>query len=255
MITLYKYGPASGLPDLSPFCIKVETYLRLAGVPFQPKLGDPRKAPKKKLPFIADGNALIPDSRDIIAYLESKAERPLGMGETPEQRAIAVAFRGLLEEELYFSVLYLRWVVDFPNLMQPVLVAYLKGSGAPGPIASLLARVIRRDVVRTCWSQGVGRHTEEQVYGRLGEVVEALSAQLGDKPFFLGERPSVIDATVFAFTLFAVEGAIGSRAQSYARVHPNLVAYCDRIRTQYFAEPAVGRAVSYERAQSAVHGS
>jgi hypothetical protein len=29
MITLHKFGPAWGTPDISPFCIKVETYLRM----------------------------------------------------------------------------------------------------------------------------------------------------------------------------------------------------------------------------------
>ena len=29
MVTLYKFNGAWGMPDISPFCIKVETYLRL----------------------------------------------------------------------------------------------------------------------------------------------------------------------------------------------------------------------------------
>jgi Glutathione S-transferase N-terminal domain len=48
MVTLYKFIPAWGLPDLSPFCVKLETYLRLAKIPYETQVGDPRKAPKKK---------------------------------------------------------------------------------------------------------------------------------------------------------------------------------------------------------------
>ncbi len=49
MITLYKYIPAWGRPDIIPFCLKTETYLRIAGWQYQGKVGDSRKAPKQKL--------------------------------------------------------------------------------------------------------------------------------------------------------------------------------------------------------------
>ena len=34
MIKLYQFPPAFGLPNASPFCMKLETYLRMAGLPF-----------------------------------------------------------------------------------------------------------------------------------------------------------------------------------------------------------------------------
>ena len=34
MIKLYQYSPAFGLPNASPFCMKLETYLRMAQLPF-----------------------------------------------------------------------------------------------------------------------------------------------------------------------------------------------------------------------------
>ena len=53
MIKLYQFKPAFGLPNASPFCMKLETYLRMAQLPFvAPKisLGDIGRAPKGKLP-------------------------------------------------------------------------------------------------------------------------------------------------------------------------------------------------------------
>ena len=35
MITLYTFGPSWGLPDPSPFVMKAEMLLKLAGVPYQ----------------------------------------------------------------------------------------------------------------------------------------------------------------------------------------------------------------------------
>jgi hypothetical protein len=35
MITLYNFGPAFGLPDPSPFVMKVETLLKMARLPYR----------------------------------------------------------------------------------------------------------------------------------------------------------------------------------------------------------------------------
>jgi hypothetical protein len=54
MIKLYQYAPAFGLPNASPFCLKLETWLRMTGLPFQIQPFDFRqmsKAPKGKMPF------------------------------------------------------------------------------------------------------------------------------------------------------------------------------------------------------------
>jgi len=50
MIKLYQFHPAWGLPNPSPFCMKVETYLRMAGLPYEGVNG--------AVPFLA--NILVP---------------------------------------------------------------------------------------------------------------------------------------------------------------------------------------------------
>ncbi len=52
MIILYQFPAVWGLPNASPFCMKVETYLRMTEIPYEPKLVmDPRKSPKGKIAF------------------------------------------------------------------------------------------------------------------------------------------------------------------------------------------------------------
>ncbi len=58
-ITLYQFPAAFGLPNASPFCMKVETYLRMAGIAYAPRYGMYQlRAPKKKLPYIDDGGGI-----------------------------------------------------------------------------------------------------------------------------------------------------------------------------------------------------
>ena len=53
MIKLYKFGQVGDVADASPFCVKVEAYLRLADIPYETVSGPQylRKAPKGKLTF------------------------------------------------------------------------------------------------------------------------------------------------------------------------------------------------------------
>ena len=51
MITLYNFGPAFGLPDPSPFVMKVEVLLKMAKLPYQTDSAGFSKAPKGKDPL------------------------------------------------------------------------------------------------------------------------------------------------------------------------------------------------------------
>ena len=79
MIKLYQFAPAFGLPNASPFCMKVETYLRMAGLPHELVNDGLRvmKAPKGKLPFIDDDGVVVADSTFIIEHLQRRYGAPL----------------------------------------------------------------------------------------------------------------------------------------------------------------------------------
>jgi glutathione S-transferase len=71
MLKLHQFAPAFGLPNASSFCLKLETYLRMAEIPFESVYGmDMGKAPKGKMPYIVDGDKIIGDSNFIIDYLQ-----------------------------------------------------------------------------------------------------------------------------------------------------------------------------------------
>src|SRR6266480_2026973 len=72
MITLYAFGPAFGLPDPSPFVLKAEVLLKMAGVPYRTSTEGFGKAPKGKLPYIDDDGERIADSTFIRWHIEKK---------------------------------------------------------------------------------------------------------------------------------------------------------------------------------------
>lgn len=69
-IKLFQFPHMLGIPNLSPFCCKLETWLRITGILYQVvDTPHPRKAPKGKLPFIEDGGVRIADSSLIVDHL------------------------------------------------------------------------------------------------------------------------------------------------------------------------------------------
>jgi glutathione S-transferase len=96
-VTLQRYIPGWELLDICPFCFKVEVYLKLARIPYTTVLGDPRKAPKRKLPVLLDGDDTVPDSVAIIDHLERTRAAPLDAFLSVQQRALATAVRSMVE--------------------------------------------------------------------------------------------------------------------------------------------------------------
>jgi glutathione S-transferase len=245
VITLYKYIPAWGHSDISPFCLKVETYLRMAGIPYQSVIADVRKAPKRKLPYVDDGGTIVCDSREIIAHFEAKLDAPLDQGLAARERASSAAFRALLEEEAYFASLYFLYQVDEGwQGYSPVLKQYGAAVGVPAWISGLIFKSVRKQTLETIWSQGTGRHTRKQVEDRLCQAIESVGIQLGSGPYFFGSRPRTIDATCYGFLSLLFGTPFFSAAQQLALSMPNLSAYNTRMRQAYFEGAAAGAARS-----------
>ncbi|MFY0578466.1 Tom37 metaxin N-terminal-like domain-containing protein [Cystobacter fuscus] len=110
MITLYQTPVAWGTPNLSPFCFKLEAYLRMVDLPYEVKLADLRYAPKGKAPYADIDGTIMGDSQFIIERLKKQYGDPLDSKLTPEQVAVGHAVRRMLEECTYWYIVYMRWV-------------------------------------------------------------------------------------------------------------------------------------------------
>jgi glutathione S-transferase len=239
MITLHKFNSAWGLPDISPFCVKVETYLRVMGLDYQGIVTDARKAPEGKCPYIVDDGRTVCDSGSIIRYFEDKSPTPLDAGMAEREQAIASAFRAMLEEHFYFVNLWKRWVdPDGWAVYGPVIREYGEAIGIPKPFAPLVAGMVRRQLTKSLHAQGTGRRPTEAIVAKGVEYMQAISSYLDNKPFFLGDRPHTIDATVYGFAASVIWTPIGGPIQDAALNSDNLVPYCERIRSRFFESDA-----------------
>ena len=109
-ITLYVTRAAFELPDTSPFVIKTEVQLKMAGLAYERVPMIPPQAPLGKLPFIDDHGEVVSDSTFIRAHVERKYGVDLDAGLDARQRAQAWAIERLLEGHLYFAMVWFRWI-------------------------------------------------------------------------------------------------------------------------------------------------
>ena len=233
MITLYQFPPAFGLPNASPFCMKLELYLRMAGLPCRNRYTlELHKAPKGKLPWIDDDGTEVADSGLIIEYLQQKYGDPLDGELTPRQRASALAIRRLLEEHLYWTVLHARWITEAGWAMtRPAFFGAM-----PWPLRAIVPLVARRGIRAELHGHGMGRHGVAQIEALGVADVDALAALLGDQAYFLGAKATSIDAVAAAFLANILMVPLETPIKAAAAGHANLVAYCQRMAAQYFPE-------------------
>lgn len=236
MITLYQFPAAFGLPNASPFCMKLELYLRMAGLPYRNRYTlNLQRAPKGKLPWIDDDGTAVADSGLIIDYLKGKFGDPLDGDLSPLQRAHALAITRLLEEHLYWVVLHDRWIAS-PG-WEMTRQAFF--GALPWPLRVIVPFVARRGIRAELHGHGMGRHSPQQIHALGIADIDALAALLGEQDYFLGAQPTSVDAVAAAFIANLLMVPLETPVKSAAAAHPNLVAYCRRMEQRYFQGPVV----------------
>ncbi len=234
-IVLYQPpGRSWGMPNLSPFCTKLETYLRMAEVPHKVEAADFRKAPKGKIPFIAIDGKLMGDSQLIIEEIERRlGNQALDAGLTPHDLAIARAVRRMLDEGHYFVGMYIRWATDDGfRVLAPEFKKLL-----PGPIR-LLMPMIRNSVKKSLHKQGTGRHTPDEIEAMGSADLDAVAELLGAQDFLLGERPRTVDASVYAFVEAVAGFPLDYPLKSHLASRTNLGAFRHRVRKRWWQDLA-----------------
>ena len=224
MIELHQFAPVDGV-NMSPFCARVEFYLRLRRIPYRTFADPPFKGPKGKLPFIVDGTRTIADSGDILAHLEASRPDPLDGGLDAGQRALAHLVTRTLGESLYFAMLYDRWAIEanWPRTRDGLFAAI------PSAIRPPITALIRRKILRDVKGQGMGRHGPAEVHRRGVADIEAVAAVLGTGDFLVADRPTVVDVTLHAFVDNLLRGGYPGPLQEAARASAGLVGHHARM--------------------------
>jgi len=230
-IKLFQFPRMFAIPNLSPFCCKLETWLRMNGIAYEVvDTPDPRKGPRKKLPFIEEDGRRIADTSLIIDHLKTSRGIDPDAHLDASQRAIALLVQRTLEEHYAFVTVYTHFMRDEGWQHAG------KFESVPGFIRPLAARMVRRQMKKILWMQGILRHSD-------GDIIEAglhdwraVLSVMSDGPYFFGEKPATVDAIMFGAVATTVLTPIPSRIRDFLRAKPEVVSYAERMRAQFFPE-------------------
>jgi glutathione S-transferase len=224
-ITIYQFSRAWGLPNASPFCMKLEGYLKLGGLAYKVvEQNDPRKAPKSKVPYVKIDKQIMGDSEQIYEFLHSHHAIDLDAPLSDQERAVQHAMRSMCEESLYFVLLYSRWMDDVNwDQVRDTMFAPI-----PKLIRPVITNQIRKKMQSDLIGQGMGRHSSAEVYSIGAKHIDSLACYLGERSWFGGEQPVKLDVVAVSYLANILLPPIESPLKAAVNKWPNLVAFTER---------------------------
>jgi len=233
-IRLFAFGTGWGVPfpTSAPFPLKLDTWLRMANIPFEFVIAnDPGKGPKGKSPWIEIGDLRMGDSSLIIEYLEQRYGVDLDAQLDSQQRALAITIQRMLEEHYHQCFEHQLFFGKGAQARLQEFVATM-----PIPLRWLVPSVLKRTFSKQLYARGMGRHTKEVIIEQGKADLDALSVLLGDKLYMMGDQPSAIDACVFGFLGVSLYVDGDNPLYQYGASRENLMRYCERMRARYYPE-------------------
>jgi len=215
------------VPNCSPFVLKLETYLRMANIKYQIDLEYPIGA-KGKIPWITLNGEHVEDSQLIIEFLAKKFKKA-GAEYNKDQKAVGTMARILMDEHAYWGLLHWRYLYtegrDLHTIFQESLVKLVKAINfIPKTHTS-------------CWGQGLGRHTPDQIFHIIEDDLAALSMVIGKNKYLLGDEPCVDDCAVFGMLVQFLWAAPGSPYEKLINEeYQNLREYCIRMKETFWPD-------------------
>ena len=232
MITLYGFGAGFGLPEISPFVTKTEVQLKMAGLAYRKQRAMPPASPKGQLPYIDDEGQSIADSTFIRAHIEQKYGFDFDRGLGQRERAQAWAFERMIEHHVYWALVGARWV-DSGNFAKGPAPFF---DGAPDDRREKLREDAQFRVAENYLLSGLGRHAPDDDVELAVRSLYALSLQIADKPYLMGEVPCGADATAFGALAGILTPFFESKLRARAEQFGNLVGYVDRMMRRHYPD-------------------
>ncbi|CAH1251350.1 FAXC [Branchiostoma lanceolatum] len=221
--------PVKAIPCLTPFGVKLETYMRMADIPYEPSPQTVHMGPKGKIPWIEYNGRAMGDSNLIIEFLNKEKGVDLNRSLRDADRAVSRAFVKMLEENTYWGFGRCRWVdakdKQFEMFELPWLVFFF------------FLKPVTKKIKKFMWAHGIGRHSKDELEAIIEKDLKALSNFLGSKPFLMGDEPTEADAAVFgllAEILWTIPDSYMYRIVT--KDCPNLQAYCIRMKERYWPD-------------------
>jgi glutathione S-transferase len=221
MIKLFQPAPAFGLPNASPFCMKLEAFLRWQNIPFTTEVAQPDQGPRKKVPFVDINNERVGDSNVIIYRLLEELKIDYG----DVDFTYGIAFQRVAEEHLYWALVYFRWMDDevWPHIRDTFFYPI------PSDQREAIASGVRQQNEQRLKQQGIGLLEEEDILAAARADLSALSGHLSQQAFLCGEVMTHFDLAVWSVLSQLLTSNLTIQLTPIAQEFPALADYIKRV--------------------------
>jgi glutathione S-transferase len=218
------------VPSESPACLKLMTWLRMAGIPYAAEAlkGPPRSKTGKAPYMIRPDGTVLDDSSIIIDELTRERGVLLDADRSADERAMMVLVQRTVESHLYFVTLLQRWRDHWPATRE----AYFGGK-IPRPVLAIVAPILRRQALAQTHGHGLGRRPQGQIDAEAAADLDALAQVLGEREFFFGS-PGVTDAIVYGTLENARACPVPGVIKDVVTSSPRWMKYLDGIKARYW---------------------
>jgi len=202
VVYLYQFNRSPVVPSVSPFCLKVESWLKLQEIKYE-NIDHKCKYRSKKgqmLPFIELNGEEVADSDMIISSLAKKFEKEMAAVLTADQKNVQHAMIAMVENHLHWAIVHWR-SKNHENMLKGYKMNLQNaiGSRLPNSVLNFYFKYVYcRKGLKKVKAGSLGGHTPEEIEQFGKNDLNVLSEMLGDKEFFFGDEPAMLDLVVFS---------------------------------------------------------
>ena len=222
------------LPDYSN-CLAVRTFLNMCGLNYdlQLRTNAEEMSPSGRVPFMKIGSFLFSEFDPIVAHLNTRGFS-LSSDLSETQKSEMTAYITMVHSILYNAELYVSWIVNeiYSSTTKPRY-----GSVHPWPLNWVLPWKRQLEVRARLNANGWENKTIEDVEDEIKACLQALSDRLEKNIYFLGDKPTELDALVFGHLYNLITFQLpDSKITDIIKQFKNLADFCSRVEEKYYIE-------------------
>jgi len=188
-VYLVQFPVSPDVRSVSPFSLKVETWLKLKGIDYE-NVYTVRFGQKGQIPYVELNGEQIPDSNVIIQKLTVHFQVP------PEElsaQQVALGHSVIRMVENHTAQGNFLW--RYTNQGSAFLPRYFPWQT---PVKQAITKfMFKRGMRLRMHLHGIGRHSDEEIKDFICEDLTAISKLLGDKKYIFGDTMTTTDCSLF----------------------------------------------------------
>uniref|UniRef100_A0AC35FYG6 Failed axon connections protein n=1 Tax=Panagrolaimus sp. PS1159 TaxID=55785 RepID=A0AC35FYG6_9BILA len=236
VVYLVQIPRAGAIPSVSPYCMKLETWLRMANVPYRNVSNEfSHVSHKGQIPFVELNGRQYADSNHIITDLTKTFNVQLDNHLSEKEWANMQAYHCLVENSILWVNFYYRAINNNYLATNDGIMAHFTGFKKFW-FKNVIMGQRKRALKKKCDAFGIGRDTPYEVEMVGKKWLTALSIFLDDKKFLMGDLPTTVDATAFATLCQFYYLPVNADLKNLIEEKRNLIDYIRNMREEYWPD-------------------